>query len=157
MAGPVLLVLAIIIFLASIFTGGFLVRLLALACLGLAVAMFIMVRVFKKVAHSDGLTKGGMAFMEDYERRLFNLMSDSKNADFSAELKRSYESVKYADKVGFTVQDTYIEMALDSLERAFALEGEERAQANIPAIFDELKTALTRRQAEMREAKRGGF
>ena len=131
------------------------VNLVVVALTAILVMVFFIVS--RNIAQQDADIMGDKAFMDDFERRLLNLHIDPRNAEYSAELHKLYEAVKYADKVGMTDVDFTIETTLGNLEKALAQEGDERAQTDIPAILSEMNTLLVRRKAEMKESKRGGF
>ena len=123
-----------------------------------AAVVIIIVHTFsRRIAHSDLQTMGKKAFMDECERRFYNLLADSKNAKYYQELNKLHEMVKYSDKVGTGSEDYKIDAALDRLEAALASENEERAQTNIPALINEVNTLFNRRKGEVSESKRGGF
>ena len=139
-----------------------------------AIVVIIVSASARRIAKNDRQTANAMAFMDDCELRLFNLIADSGNAKYKAELTRLYEDVKYADKVGTSSIDTNVEMELERLEKALYSENsgesgensakssessensaENRTQADIGAILSGLGDLLRRRKGEI--SKRGGF
>ena len=96
-----------------------------------------------------------MILINEYEKRLFNIVTNPQNAEFKADLNRIYEDLKYSDKNGITVEDYKIDSILLRLEKALDLNGNDRKE--IPVVMGELKTALDRRRMELSDSKRGGF
>ena len=121
------------------------------------VAILFLVLASRSTASDDMRTMGKKAFMDEVERRLFNLSADSKNAKFHQKINRLYDAVKYADKIGISSVDYVLDDTLTRLESALALGEEEASQVNITSIFDEINSLLTRRKEEISISKRGGF
>ena len=122
-----------------------------------AVVIIIVYTFSRRIAYGDLQTMSKKAFIDECERRFYNLLVDKKNAEFYQELNSLYEMVKYSDKIGAGSEDYKIDAALARLETALASEHEKRAQANIPALLNELGSLFNRRKGEISESKRGGF
>ena len=121
------------------------------------VAVFLLVLASRNIASSDMRTMGKMAFMNEVERRLFNLLADSANAAYHTEINKLHDMVKYADKIGVSEKDYVLDGALSRLESALATGQGEGSQVNIPAMLDDINTMLIKRKGEISESKRGGF
>lgn len=107
-----------------------------------------------RIGDSDRATAASRFFMQDCEQRAQNLAQNQLYAAYAAPLNKLYESVKYADNVGSSSVDGTIGDQLISLENALK-EGAEESIVN--ELIKSLSTSITKRNAEMTSAKRGGF
>jgi len=125
--------------------------LVILALVNVAAVIIIVSRNAKSAAN----TKANMVLINEYEKRLFNIVSNPQNAEFKTELNKMYEDLKYSDKNGVTDEDFKLDSILFRLEKVLTMEGENRKE--IPVVMEELKMALARRKMEISDSKRGGF
>jgi hypothetical protein len=121
----------------------------------LSVVIVIIFTVGHKIAKTDNNTLKKMTFMNDYERRIFALLSNSQNTKYKQQLNTIYEDTKYADKVGSSSLDNELSIAIDKLERL--LDNTDSKDEEILALFDKLNSFLKRRSLEISQSKRGGF
>lgn len=99
----------------------------------------------EKIIRSRGL-------MEDCQRRLFGLKSNSGYTQFQKPLNDIYEMLKYGDKIGSSTVDTEISNEIANLEIALA------NKATSPdTIIGNIEFLIKQRTMELSQAKRGGF
>lgn len=149
----------VLAFLINLFRGDiFLFILCNLMIIACTVVIVLLVQaVSRHIAPNERSITGAKTFMDDCELRLYNLIADSNNTGYLAELNKLYEAVKHADKIGSSSVDPEIDMSLERLEKALAKKDDSRAQANIDAILTSLDDMFIRRNGEITTIKRGGF
>ncbi|MCL1791085.1 MAG: hypothetical protein FWG40_06990 [Peptococcaceae bacterium] len=143
----------------------------------LAIILIVVVLFSAKINASDAKIVSDRQLMQACEGRLYALVSQSQNKSFETQLSRVYENVKYCDKIGASSVDEQIVGVISKLEKEIATEnrygnnrfaknadegadGAPNMDANhvaVETILDELSALISQRNAEMAEAKRGGF
>ena len=109
-----------------------------------------------KVRLSESKTSIARLLMQDIEKRLFSLKTNSDHMEFIQGIASLYEKVKFSDKVGNSSYDEAIYEELDNLEMALhgiADDKKEKVDNSISQILFFLK----QRNMELSQSKRGEF
>lgn len=128
--------------------------LLILEILLTAVMMIILIVIVistNRINNSEQKTIEDRKLMQICEKRVYDLLIDTKNKPFENDINSIYEMLKYADKIGVATVDEKIVGAILKLE-----EGLRTSTINIEH-FEEVKSLIAMRNMELSEAKRGGF
>ena len=123
---------------------------LILLVIAIVIAGYVMFSRNKKLETN---AKANAVLINEYEKRLFNIMSNPKNAEFKTELNNLYEDLKYSDKNAVADEDFKLDSIIFRLEKALNMED----RKEVTSTISELKTALARRKMEISDSKRGGF
>lgn len=116
-----------------------------------AVVLIAIVISTNKINASEQKTIEDRKLMQICEKRVYDLLVDTKNKPFENDINSVYEMLKYADKIGVTTVDEKIVGAILKLE-----ENLKTSTVNIEQ-FKEIKSLISMRNMELSETKRGGF
>jgi len=116
-----------------------------------AIVLIAIVISTNKINASEQKTIEDRKLMQICEKRVYDLLVDTKNKPFENDINSVYEMLKYADKIGVTTVDEKIVGAILKLE-----ENLKTSTVNIEQ-FEEIKSLISMRNMELSETKRGGF
>lgn len=93
--------------------------------------------------------------MQICEKRIYDLLVESKNKGFETQLNNAYEKIKYCDKIGASSVDEKIVGSIMKLENQ--LKTTNIAENDIKSVFEDITSLLSQRNMEIADSKRGGF
>lgn len=119
-----------------------------------AVIILLFISFSQHVNTTDQKIVNDRKLMQVCEKRIYNLLTDTKNKDFESELNSLYECIKFTDKIGNSSVDEKIVTLITKLEQSNSIG---IADNEIHNTFNEIFTLLNQRKMEVAESKRGGF
>jgi hypothetical protein len=153
-------VLIVVLFVRKFFTehlNWFILMQLGIVAL-FAIRMVMILAFGRRGGAEDARIVEARRFMDGCEQRVHALLSDGGNAKHAKLLNSLYEDIKYGDKIGASSVDSGLDGKISELEAALRGGGtEEDRDAAVAAVAGELSTLISRRKAEVGQAKRGGF
>ena len=112
--------------------------------------------VASKIRTSDRETAKARFFLQNIEKSLFALKSNSLYADFKTELDELFEKVRFSDHCGNSTYDKALLAEVDKLKAALNDNDGDKV-AKVTDIISHIAFNLEQRNMELSQGKTGGF
>jgi len=130
--------------------------LLEFVLLAISAMVFVLISYFtNRINNSEQKIIEDRKLMQICSRRIYNLLTDSKNIEYKEGLKQVYEKLTYCDSLGTSSIDEQIVGAVLKIEKLFDLSEPEKKE--VEKCFKDITTFISQRNMEISENKRGGF